>query len=183
MSEGVPKGGGRGVLAFGENFQKFELLTQNFLTTDYVPQNVEIGVREAARLHSNTVGQGFFQCSCQTKCQSKSCKCSRDCVKCISRCHNNWSCQNHDNVLICLNNILKPTSHPCIFTFNIRHSEFDFGCNNDPDIFVSLSLFHVITMCWWFWMFRKFQNLVTFTFLKEELCCKGLGTYFYVKNI
>ena len=79
---------------------QLELLTQKCLTTDDVPQNVEIGVREAACLHSNTGGQGFFKCQCQTKCQSKRCKCNREGVKCNSRCHKNRSWQNHDNVLI-----------------------------------------------------------------------------------
>ena len=162
---------------------QFELLTQKFLTTDDVPENVEVGVREAARLHSNTGGQGFFKCSCQTKCQSKRCKCNRDGVKCNSRCHKNRSCQNHDNVLIWTiywNQILLH-----VFSLSISGIlSLIFGCNNDPDVLVSLSLFHVITMCWWFGMFRKFQNLVTFTFLKEELYCKeGVGHIFSVKNI
>ena len=30
----------------------------------------------------------------------KKCKCIRDSVKCVSRCHKNRSCQNHDNALI-----------------------------------------------------------------------------------
>ena len=79
---------------------QFELLTQKFLSAADVPQNVSIGVREAARLHSNTGGQGFFKCSCQTKCETKRCKCNKDGVRCNSRCHKNRSCHNHDNILI-----------------------------------------------------------------------------------
>ena len=79
---------------------QFELLTQKFLSAADVPQNVSIGVREAARLHSNTGGQGFFKCSCQTKCETKRCKCNKDGVRCNSCCHKNGSCQNHDNILI-----------------------------------------------------------------------------------
>ena len=77
---------------------RFELLTQKFLSSADVPDNVSLGVREAACLHSNTCG--FFKCSCQTKCQSKRCKCNKDGVKCNSRCHKNRSCLNHDNILI-----------------------------------------------------------------------------------
>ena len=79
---------------------QFDLLGQKFLSTADVPDNVSIGVREAARLHSTTGGQGFFKCTCQTKCETKRCKCNRDGAKCNSRCHKNRSCQNHDNILI-----------------------------------------------------------------------------------
>ena len=79
---------------------QFELLTQKFLSSADVPDNVSLGVREAARLHSNTGGLGLFKCSCQTKYQSKRCKCNTDGVKCNSRCHKNRSCLNHDNLLI-----------------------------------------------------------------------------------
>ena len=79
---------------------QFELLPQKFVSTADVPENVTVGVREAARLHSNTGGQGFFKCSCQTKCETKKCKCRKDGVRCNSRCHKNRSCRNHDNDLI-----------------------------------------------------------------------------------
>ena len=61
---------------------QFDLLGQKFLSTADVPDNVSIGVREAARLHSTTGGQGFFKSTCQTKCETKRCKCNRDGVKC-----------------------------------------------------------------------------------------------------
>ena len=70
------------------------------LTTADVPENVTLSVREAACLHSNTGGQGFLKCLCQTAWLTKKCKCIRDSVKCNSRCHKNRSCQNHDNALI-----------------------------------------------------------------------------------
>ena len=89
-----------GTLSTQFSRNQFELLTQKFLSSADVPDNVSLGVREAARLHSNTGGQGFFKCSCQTKCQSKRCKCNKDGVKCNSRCHKNCSCHNHDNILI-----------------------------------------------------------------------------------
>ena len=82
---------------------QFELLPQKFVSTADVPENVTVGVREAARLHSNTGGQGFFKCSCQTKCETKKCKCRKDGVRCNSRCHKNRSCRNHDNDLIWIN--------------------------------------------------------------------------------
>ena len=78
---------------------QFNLMNQKFLTTADVPEDVTLSVREAARLHSNTGGQGFFKCLCQTACLTKKCKCIRDSVKCISRCHKNRSCQNHDIAL------------------------------------------------------------------------------------
>ena len=79
---------------------QFNLMNQKFLTTADVPEAVTLSVREAARLHSNAGGQGFFKCLCQTACLTKKCKCIRDSVKCVSRCHKNRSCQNHDNALI-----------------------------------------------------------------------------------
>ena len=114
---------------------QLELLTQKCLTTDDVPQNVEIGVREAACLHSNTGGQGFFKCQCQTKCQSKRCKCNREGVKCNSRCHKNRSWQNHDNVLI-WKNILKVSiwnQLPCLLLSisDMLNLTFTFPCNNN----------------------------------------------------
>ena len=79
---------------------QFNLMNQKFLTTADVPEDVTLSVREAARLHSNAGGQGFFKCLCQTACLTKKCKCIRDSVKCNFRCHKNCSCQNHDNALI-----------------------------------------------------------------------------------
>ena len=79
---------------------QFNLMNQKFLTTADVPEDVTLSVREAARLHSNAGGQGFFKCLCQTACLTKKCKYIRDSVKCNFRCHKNCSCQNHDNALI-----------------------------------------------------------------------------------
>ena len=53
---------------------QFEPISERFLSIDDVPDKV-LGVREAARLHSINGGQGFFKCVCQTKCQTKRCKC------------------------------------------------------------------------------------------------------------
>ena len=50
---------------------QFNQMNQKFLTTDDVPEDVTLGVREAARLHSNTGGKGFFKCLCQTACLTK----------------------------------------------------------------------------------------------------------------
>ena len=69
------------------------LMNQKFLTTADIPEDVTLSVREAARLHSNAGGQGFFKCLCQTACLTKKCKCIRDSVKCSSRCKNR-SCHN-----------------------------------------------------------------------------------------
>ena len=41
---------------------QFNLMNQKFLTTADVPEDVTLSVREAARLHSNAGGQGFFKC-------------------------------------------------------------------------------------------------------------------------
>ena len=79
---------------------QFNLMNKKLLTTADVPEDVTLSVREAARLHSNTGGQGCFKCLCQTACLTKKCKCIRDSVKCNFRCHKNCSCQNHDNALI-----------------------------------------------------------------------------------
>ena len=79
---------------------QFNLMNQKFLTTADVPEDVTLSVREAACLHSNTGGQGFLKCLCQTAWLTKKCKCIRDSVKCNFRCHKNCSCQNHDNALI-----------------------------------------------------------------------------------
>ena len=50
---------------------QFNLINQKFLATADVPEDVTLSVREAARLHSNTGGQGFFKCLCQTACLTK----------------------------------------------------------------------------------------------------------------
>ena len=50
---------------------QFNLMNQKFLTTADVPEDVTLSVREAACLHSNTGGQGFFKCLCQTACLTK----------------------------------------------------------------------------------------------------------------
>ena len=72
---------------------QFNLMNQKFLTTADVPEDVTLSVREAARLHSNAGGQGFFKCLRQTACMTKKCKCIRDSVKCSSHCKNR-SCHN-----------------------------------------------------------------------------------------
>ena len=46
-------------------------MNQKFLTTADVPEDVTLSVREAARVHSNTGGQGVFKCLCQTACLTK----------------------------------------------------------------------------------------------------------------
>ena len=78
---------------------QFNLLPEKFIQNQDVPENV-VGVREAARLHSNNGGQGFFKCTCQTKCQTKRCRCLKESRTCNSRCHKNRSCSNHDNPLL-----------------------------------------------------------------------------------
>ena len=78
---------------------QFDLLPEKFIQNQDVPENV-VGVREAARLHSNNGGQRFFKCSCQTKCQTKRCRCFKESRTCNSRCHKNRSCSNHDNPLV-----------------------------------------------------------------------------------
>ena len=55
---------------------QFNLMNQKFLTTADVPEDVTLSVREAARLHSNAGGQGFFKCLCQTACPTKKCNAS-----------------------------------------------------------------------------------------------------------
>ena len=52
---------------------QFNLMNQKFLTTADVPEDVTLSVREAARLHSNTGGQGFFKCLCQSACLTRKC--------------------------------------------------------------------------------------------------------------
>ena len=78
---------------------QFDLLPEKFILNQDVPDNV-VGVREAARFHRNNGGQGFFKCTCQTKCQTKRCRCLKESRTCKSRCHKNRSCSNHDNPLL-----------------------------------------------------------------------------------
>ena len=72
----------------------FSFCDQKLLTIDDVPE-LEVGVREAARLHSMNNGQGVFKCTCRSKCRTKACKCKKEDRTCNSRCHKNLSCDNH----------------------------------------------------------------------------------------
>ena len=74
---------------------QFNPISERFLTPEQVPDQ-QMGIREVARLHSMSGGQGVFHCSCNTKCETKRCKCKRDGRTCNSRCHKNLSCNNHD---------------------------------------------------------------------------------------
>lgn len=73
---------------------QFSPCIETFLTIEEVQQEKEITIREAARLDSVGTGQGFFKCTCTTKCQSKKCKCLKEGVKCNSKCHSSLACCN-----------------------------------------------------------------------------------------
>ena len=64
------------------------------LSESDIDLNVEISVREAARLQSIGNGQGFVKCSCKTGCSRKTCRCVKANVLCNSRCHNSNTCHN-----------------------------------------------------------------------------------------
>ena len=80
------------MIYFARNW--FSFCDQKLLTIDDVPE-LEVGVREAARLHSMNNGQGVFKCTCRSKCRTKACKCKKEDRTCNSRCHKNLSCDNH----------------------------------------------------------------------------------------
>ena len=84
-----------GMLESQYSHNQFEPVRERFIVETDVP-SVEIGVREAARLHSLNGGQGVFKCTCTTKCLTKKCKCKKANRTCNSRCHKNRSCNNHE---------------------------------------------------------------------------------------
>ena len=57
----------------------------------------EAGLRENAKLASQTGGQGHVHCSCKGACDKATCSCFKAGRKCNSRCHKgNKKCKNHD---------------------------------------------------------------------------------------
>ena len=79
-------------------FTRAELVScgEKFLEFDNIPDNL-LSVRELARKESNGTGQGFFKCSCMTKCTGR-CKCKRNNVLCNSKCHVNRSTCSNKNI-------------------------------------------------------------------------------------
>lgn len=73
---------------------QFSPCAGSFLSVEEVPQNVEISLREVAKKDSIGGGQGYFRCTCRTKCKSKKCKCFAANVRCNSKCHGSHSCCN-----------------------------------------------------------------------------------------
>ncbi|XP_063415454.1 uncharacterized protein LOC134697237 [Mytilus trossulus] len=77
---------------FGTN--EMGICKQNLILEEDINCETTLSVREAATDQSLSGGQGFFKCSCKTKCLSNRCKCKKNGRQCNSRCHSSTTCDN-----------------------------------------------------------------------------------------
>ncbi|KAL4120194.1 hypothetical protein QTP88_012924 [Uroleucon formosanum] len=70
--------------------------SENLISLSDIPQEKQISLRSAATEQSIGNGQGFFKCTCITKCTTNRCICRKNGVLCNSKCHQNQSCTNFD---------------------------------------------------------------------------------------
>uniref|UniRef100_A0A6P7GY04 Uncharacterized protein LOC114347864 n=1 Tax=Diabrotica virgifera virgifera TaxID=50390 RepID=A0A6P7GY04_DIAVI len=73
---------------------QFSPCPKNMINENEVPMDKEVALRTVATAQSSGSGQGFFRCSCKTKCMSKKCFCKKKNVKCNSKCHSSMPCSN-----------------------------------------------------------------------------------------
>lgn len=72
---------------------QFTICKEKFVSVDEVP-DIQLSLREAARLFSNLGGQGYDRCTCVQKCETRRCKCKAAGILCNSKCHNGNTCKN-----------------------------------------------------------------------------------------
>ncbi|KAE9536197.1 hypothetical protein AGLY_007420 [Aphis glycines] len=65
---------------------QFTICKEKFVSVDEVP-DIQLSLREAARLFSNLGGQGYDRCTCVQKCETRRCKCKAAGILCNSKCH------------------------------------------------------------------------------------------------
>ena len=75
---------------------QFTTCSENLISLSDIPQEKQISLRSAATEQSIGNGQGFFKCTCITKCSTNRCVCRKNGVLCNSKCHQNQSCTNFD---------------------------------------------------------------------------------------
>eukprot|EP00102_Acyrthosiphon_pisum_P023247 XP_016660457.1 PREDICTED: KRAB-A domain-containing protein 2-like [Acyrthosiphon pisum] len=75
---------------------QFTTCSENLISLSDIPQEKEISLRSAATEQSIGNGQGFFKCTCITKCTTNRCICRKNGVLCNSKCHHNQACTNFD---------------------------------------------------------------------------------------
>ena len=73
---------------------QFSYCSQNIIKESEVPVDKEVALRTVATYQSSGSGQGFFKCTCHTKCQTLKYRCKKNNVLCNSKCHNSLSCCN-----------------------------------------------------------------------------------------
>lgn len=72
---------------------QFTICKEKFVSVDEVP-DIQLSLREVARLFSNLGGQGYDRCTCGQKCETRRCKCKAAGILCNSKCHNGNTCKN-----------------------------------------------------------------------------------------
>uniref|UniRef100_A0ABD2VUG2 Integrase catalytic domain-containing protein n=1 Tax=Trichogramma kaykai TaxID=54128 RepID=A0ABD2VUG2_9HYME len=73
---------------------ELDICQQKFLNLRDVPTSEILSVRTIATKQSTSGGQGFFKCTCKTKCTTRICICKKNNVLCNSKCHNSITCLN-----------------------------------------------------------------------------------------
>ncbi|XP_043464212.1 uncharacterized protein LOC122503410 [Leptopilina heterotoma] len=73
---------------------EFDKCKASFIDEQDVPQDETISLRSIATQESNTNGQGFTRCHCQTSCKTKRCLCRKKGLLCNSKCHSSSTCCN-----------------------------------------------------------------------------------------
>jgi len=82
-----------GILNQKYSRNEFTVCKEKFLSVEEV-LDVDISLRECARLSSNCGGQGYSRCNCKGGCKSDRCKCRKEKKLCNSKCHHSSSCTN-----------------------------------------------------------------------------------------
>uniref|UniRef100_A0ABD2VUJ7 Uncharacterized protein n=1 Tax=Trichogramma kaykai TaxID=54128 RepID=A0ABD2VUJ7_9HYME len=72
---------------------EFNVCQQKFLQKSDVPTTA-LSLRTLATQQSHAGGQGYFECSCRSYCNTKICICRKNNVLCNSQCHSSVTCCN-----------------------------------------------------------------------------------------
>ncbi|KAL4153512.1 hypothetical protein QTP88_001345 [Uroleucon formosanum] len=70
-----------------QHYYQFTICKEKFVNVDEVP-DIQLSLREVARLFSNLGGQGYDRCTCGQKCETRRCKCKAAGILCNTKYHN-----------------------------------------------------------------------------------------------
>jgi hypothetical protein len=83
----------KGKLQHYYSINQFTICKGKFVNVNEVP-DIQLSLREVARLFSYLGSQGYNRCICGKKCITRRCKCKASGILCNSKCHTGNTCKN-----------------------------------------------------------------------------------------